>query len=84
MERELDSVVNSSMAFNRSYYAKTARQLAKVNRFSNFVKTLLELLILTLMSLSHYFQEAEQESQQSQSGKYRKITTVESKTKSSH
>ena len=33
------------------------------------------------MCSSHYFQEAEQESQQSQSGKYRKITTVESKTR---
>ena len=30
MERELDSVVSSSMAYNRSYYAKSARQLAKV------------------------------------------------------
>lgn len=54
LERELDSVVSSSMAYSRSYYAKSARQLAK---------------------------EAEQESQQSQSGKYRKITTVESKTR---
>lgn len=57
LERELDSVVSSSMAYNRSYYAKTARQLAK---------------------------EAEQESQHSQCGKYRKITTVESKSRSSH
>ena len=30
LKRELDSVVSSSMAYNRSYYAKSARQLAKV------------------------------------------------------
>jgi len=54
LKRELDSVVSSSMAFNRSYYAKSARQLAK---------------------------EAELESQQSQSGIYRKITTVVSETR---
>ena len=35
----------------------------------------------SIFQCPYYFQEAEQESQQSQSGKYRKITTVESETR---